>query len=406
MRVAPASGAATKSDKKYGVVALVHLDLRARGKVGRRVALCGTSGEKMPAIRQHLREGLGAAYCNLSPEVETFPADDVKRDERAYLSAMNTMRAGDIVSVFTPDNTHFEVIMAAVERGLHVMGTKPLVMTLEHHRAVVAAARRKRVLVQVEVHKRFDPIYADARERIRKLGDFGFFSSYMSQPRHQLHTFAAWAGRGSDISYYLNSHHIDFHCWALQGLARPERVTAAAATGVCKATLDVDAEDTIALTVEWRNLGSGSKGVALYTASWAAPKSDVHSQQRFHYLAHRGEVAVDQAHRGYSMAADDTSGLASLNPLYMRYTPDARGRFVGQSGYGYVSFERFVDAVQRVRAGADPAEFDDELPTAAATLLVTAVLEAGRRSLDARGAAVRIVYGADGQPERLEREPA
>lgn len=35
--------------------------------------------------------------------------------------------------------------------------------------------------------------------------------SYMSQPKIQLQTFRAWAGISSDISYYLNSHHIDFH---------------------------------------------------------------------------------------------------------------------------------------------------------------------------------------------------
>jgi len=41
----------------------------------------------------------------------------------------------------------------------------------------------------------------------------------MSQPKKQLATFRAWAGKSSDISYYLNSHHIDFLCWALEGLA-------------------------------------------------------------------------------------------------------------------------------------------------------------------------------------------
>jgi hypothetical protein len=76
----------------------------------------------------------------------------------------------------------------------------------------------------------------------------------MSQPKFQLHTFSQWAGKSSDISYYLNSHHIDFHCWAMEGigkyfccvivyvviwfssfgivLARPIRVVAMASTGV------------------------------------------------------------------------------------------------------------------------------------------------------------------------------
>ena len=91
--------------------------------------------------------------------------------------------------------------MACIERGMHVMITKPPVKTLADHQKLAAAARAKGVLCVVEVHKRFDPIYMDARDRIQKLGGFGFYCAYMSQPKHQLDTFRAWAGRSSDISY-------------------------------------------------------------------------------------------------------------------------------------------------------------------------------------------------------------
>jgi len=57
-------------------------------------------------------------------------------------------------------------------------------------------------------HKRFDPVYSDAKMRSKDIGDFSFFNSYMSQPKSQLQTFSAWAGVDSDISYYLNSHHV------------------------------------------------------------------------------------------------------------------------------------------------------------------------------------------------------
>lgn len=124
-------------------------------------------------------------------------------------------------------STHFEIAMEAVQRGLHVMVTKPAVKTLDHHLALEKAARAKgvrlqlvacpassiiwcrlcstltvtsQVLVMVEVHKRFDPIYVDARDRIQKLGGCSFFQAYMSQPKHQLETFKAWAGKSSDIS--------------------------------------------------------------------------------------------------------------------------------------------------------------------------------------------------------------
>lgn len=136
----------------------------------------------------------------------------------------------------------------------------------------------------------------------------------------QLETFKAWAGRSSDISYYLNSHHVDFSEWVLAGRARPLQVVAAGSTGVCKRVLDVDAEDTISLLVTWENLPSGTTGVASYTASWAAPKSDVHSQQRFHFMSHGGEVTVDQAHRGYSVATDaDGYGSANVSRCWVSF---------------------------------------------------------------------------------------
>jgi D-galacturonate reductase len=47
----------------------------------------------------------------------------------------------------------------------------------------------------------FDPVYSDARARAVALGEFNFFSAWMSQPKSQLETFRAWAGKDSDIRY-------------------------------------------------------------------------------------------------------------------------------------------------------------------------------------------------------------
>lgn len=66
--------------------------------------------------------------------------------------------------------------------------------------------------------------------------------------------------------------------------------------------------------------GTSNRGTAVYTSSWVAPKADVHSQQRFFYMGQKGEVNVDQAHRGYTVAKDG-DGFRSVNPLFMKYTP-------------------------------------------------------------------------------------
>jgi D-galacturonate reductase len=381
-------GTASSSDKGAGVVGLCLFHQRALGNLNR-VLMAGTNGTKFPAIREHLDQQLGQRYRNLDTVFESFPADDCGRDTEAYLAAMDSLHPGDCVLIFTPDDTHFTIATAAVERGLHTLIAKPIVQTTADHRALIDAAERKGVLVAMEVHKRWDPIYADARDKIRDLGDFSFMNAYMSQPKSQLETFRAWAGKSSDISYYLNAHHIDFHNWAIGHRANPESVTALAATGVAEAK-GIPTEDTISLAVKWRNHDSGNLGTALYTSSWIAPKSDVHSQQRFHYMGHSGEIQIDQAHRGYAMATD-AGGFSSPNPLFMKYLPDAAGQFAGRSAYGYQSIEAFLEAASSVREGlSQPANWDDKLATARQTLPVTQILEAGRQSLDSGGATVVI----------------
>lgn len=438
-------------------MALTMFDLKRRGLVGR-LGLCGVSGSKFPAIRAHMRRAIANTYANLrdivlgaegsvdgstSVDVETFPADTCSSDPLAYKKALLCFSPGDVAIIFTPDNTHFDIAMACVERGLHVLVTKPIVQTLAQHILLAKRAAEHGVLVGVEVHKRLDPIYVDARDKIQQsLGPFSYMHAYMSQPKYQLDTFRAWAGRDSDISYYLNSHHVDFHEWCVGQTARPISVTALASTGVASQLVEhKQCEDTITLSVQWEvfppacgdaDQAKSSLGSASYTASWIAPKAEVHSQQRFFYMGHGGEVNVDQAHRGYGMAADVGLGLGegfkSLNPLFMKYTPNRAGHFVGQLGYGYRSFEAFIQAASSIGRGESTAqdynELEEEIVTKTEskvdkekgahkatrseagsvatihdTYRTTAILEAGRRSLDLQ-CTVYILYNDNDKNKR------
>lgn len=85
----------------------------------------------------------------------------------------------------------------------------------------------------------------------------------MSQPVSQLETFSSWASE-TDISYYLNSHHVDFHCWCLTQLSinsnqlkkiccwRPKTVYACGSYGIANnPPYNLKTEDSITLTVQW-----------------------------------------------------------------------------------------------------------------------------------------------------------
>ncbi|KAI9733498.1 MAG: hypothetical protein M1818_007246 [Claussenomyces sp. TS43310] len=379
-------GGASASDKKIGVVGLTMFDLRRRGKVGR-LSMVGTSGSKFPAIREHLQKNICQVYNGLDVSFDSYPANDV-RDADAYKTAIDALSPGDAITIFTPDTTHYPIAMYAIERGIHVLITKPAVKTLDHHLRLLAAARRHNVFVYVEHHKRFDPAYCDARAKAQELGDFNYFYSYMSQPKSQLETFKAWAGVDSDISYYLNSHHVDICESMVQPMGfTPVKVVASASKGTATGLgCDPVTEDTISLLVHWVKASDPTKhATAVYTASWTAPqRAGVHSNQYFHYMGANGEIRIDQAKRGYDVADDKVGQLMWYNPFYMRYAPDEEGNFAGQTGYGYISFEKFVDSIQACQDGRATLEQLDArgLPTLRNTIATTAILEAGRRSLD------------------------
>lgn len=387
--------APAKSDKSAGVIALTLFDLRRRALI-QNITLAGTNGQKFPAIRQHLIDNIQNRYTHMPTDFDSFPSDDTPSNPRAYIDALDTLNPGDAVLIFTPDDTHFDIAMSAIERRCHVLIAKPLVKTIAQHQTLIHAAQQNNVIVAMEVHKRWDPIYADARDRIQQLGHASHFTSFMSQPKSQLDTFAAWAGKASDISYYLNAHHVDFSAWALADIARPISVYATASTGVAHSK-NLDTEDTITLTVQWQNLNSPNLATAVYTASWIAPQSDAHTQQHFAYMGHGGQINIDQTHRGYTLAADNQP-FASPNPLFMKYTPDPTGAFAGQSAYGYQSIEAFIQAaLASNNNSSDASQLTQKLALAQNTLTTTAILEAGRQSLDHNNQVISIQYDEQNQ---------
>ncbi|KDQ11622.1 hypothetical protein BOTBODRAFT_35283 [Botryobasidium botryosum FD-172 SS1] len=377
---------ASKSDKKVGVVGLTLFDLRRRGKVDQ-LGMVGVNGGKFPQIRQHLDEKIGQVYKDLDLSFKSYPDED-KVDPEAYKSAIDALSPGDAVIIFTPDSTHYPIAAHALKRKLHVLVTKPATQLLTHHQELIELAAQNGVACFVEHHKRFDPVYSDARARAQTLGEFNFFTAWMSQPKSQLETFRAWAGKDSDISYYLSSHHIDIHCWMMGNRGFPTRVVASASAGIATSepyNCVPQTEDTITLLVDWQSASSEKhRGTAVYTASWTAPLNQgIHTGQHFHYMGAKGDISVDQAHRGYDVTVDG-EGRAFYNPFYMKYSPSETGHFDGQRGYGYISIEKFIDAAQEINAGNTTAATYDAhgLPTIANTVLTTAILNAGRISLD------------------------
>jgi predicted dehydrogenase len=77
----------------------------------------------------------------------------------------------DAVVIATPDALHARLIIAALERGLHVFTEKPLCYAVEDADAVVKARDAAKRVVQVGYMKRFDPAYEALAAMVKGLGD-------------------------------------------------------------------------------------------------------------------------------------------------------------------------------------------------------------------------------------------
>ena len=155
---------AAQSDKSFGVVALSLFDMRSRSLVSN-IRLAGRDASRFEAVRHHFETNLKSAYTDLDTSFEAYPKSG--RNDEAYKEALTEMKPGSAVMIFTPDDTHFAIARDALEAGMHVLVAKPLVKTVKEHQALMDLAKSKGLLLMLEVHKRFDPIYADAVDRIR-----------------------------------------------------------------------------------------------------------------------------------------------------------------------------------------------------------------------------------------------
>jgi predicted dehydrogenase len=121
------------------------------------------------------------SLCDVDSAMLAAAADIVaarqssKKKPRTYgdYRAMLKERDLDVVLIATPDHWHALPMIAAVEAGADVYVQKPISVDVEEGKAMLAAARKHRRVVQVGTQRRSTPHLIEARERIVKEGKLG-----------------------------------------------------------------------------------------------------------------------------------------------------------------------------------------------------------------------------------------
>src|SRR5437763_12949862 len=98
-----------------------------------------------------------------------------KKRPRTYGDYRQMLREKDLdlVEVATPDHWHALAMIAAVEAGADVYVQKPISVDVAEGRAMVAAARKHKRVVQVGTQRRSTPHIVEARDKVVKEGKLG-----------------------------------------------------------------------------------------------------------------------------------------------------------------------------------------------------------------------------------------
>ena len=125
----------------------------------------------------------------------------------------------DGVVVAAPTTAHLALALAAIRRGLGVLVEKPLAATVEDGLAIVAAARKRNVRVQVGHVERYNPAVMEMGRLLRA----DWLSTIYAITSRRAGPFPARI-RDVGVTVDLGTHDVDMLCW-IAG-ERPVRVYA------------------------------------------------------------------------------------------------------------------------------------------------------------------------------------
>ena len=127
----------------------------------------------------------------------------------------------DLVCITTPPNLHKEMVLAALERGKHVLAEKPMAMNVAEAEEMTAAAEKAGVLALIDHELRFQHGRRTAWKMMRE-GTIGKVrhAKYNFRAPHRGDPNVAWnwwsdAEAGGGALGAINSHIIDSFNWFL-----------------------------------------------------------------------------------------------------------------------------------------------------------------------------------------------
>lgn len=176
-----------------------------------------------------------AGYTDLRDVCEIVAMCDIRAEEAANRAATYQAKAYtryqdlldnpdvDIVDIITPHILHYEIALAAIEKGKHVLVEKPITVNSEQGRQLIDAAHRAGVKLGVAENTRFVTAYQRAEEILHQglLGDIWIVRTQIAGSEvHRIKDPALWHGKAPYGGVILDSavHNFYLFKWLFGGV--------------------------------------------------------------------------------------------------------------------------------------------------------------------------------------------
>ncbi len=206
----------------------------------------------------------------------------------------------DAVVIASPHTLHFEQVMAALDRGLHVLVEKPMVCRIDHGVTVVKKVRETGLVLTIGYHRHTDGTYRYVRREIDagRIGTIQAVSAFQCQEWKKA-TAGEWR-QAPDLSGggQLNdsgSHLVDVVLW-MTGL---EADTVSAQIDNCGTEVDINS----AVSVRFTSGAVGTLTVIGDAPAWWEDISIVGDEGAFHIRQGAG-LTQQVGFRDAQMAVD------------------------------------------------------------------------------------------------------
>lgn len=280
----------------------------------------------------------------------------------------------DAITIATPDHLHKEIALFALEQNKHVLIEKPLDLSTDGCREIVDLAKKNKLLLTVDFHKRYDAYNADTRIKVqngligRPYNAYAYMEDKISIPLGMLNK---WADNSSPF-WFIGVHKLDLIRW-VTGL-EPVKVIAKGYKGKLQ-ELGLDVFDSISAWIEF------DEGfTCTIQVNWIVPNQfEALVNQGIRIVGSDGFVELDCQDRGLRYcSSNEGTQTPNLGALVMQKNPFG---YQSVSGYYVDPIKEFYSNAFYLKKGGLLDDLEGLYPSGYDGLVATQTAEAVHRSI-------------------------